>query len=220
MKRFTAHALSLLVLFACFAPAIAAAKSRHHAPAKAHRAAAAVAKKEAAVPPPLPDRNPNRTASSDPVTPQTVAGPQTLSVTPQAVAGDATTTGSVGLTAGAVAPSDALAAAQVLTPPDRNPKAVATPSPTVPDRNPNAPGADEAAATSTVNPTSDQAAHVSIVPLPDRNPSAGAPVLAAAEEISLLPHSASLVPPPPPALQQAAPAPPTPAPSAPTGTVS
>jgi len=150
MKRFTAHALSLLVLFACFAPVIAAAKSRHHAPAKTHRAAAAVAKKEAAVPPPLPDRNPNRTASSDQATPQTVAGPQTISVTPQAVAGDATTTGSVGLTAGAVAPSDALAAAQVLTPRDRNPKAVATPSPTIPDRNPNAPGADEAAATSTV----------------------------------------------------------------------
>ena len=195
MKRFTAHALSLLVLFACFAPAIAVAKSRHHAPAKANRAAA-VAKKEAAVPPPLPDRNPNRTASGDPVTPQTVAVPQTISVTPQAVAGDATTTGSVGLSAGTVAPSDALAAAQVLTPPDRNPKAVATPSPAVPDRNPNAPGAEEvAAATTTVNPTSDQAAHVSIVPLPDRNPTAGAPVLAAAEEISLLPHSASLVPP-------------------------
>lgn len=216
MKRFTAHALSLLVLFACFAPAIAVAKSRHHAPAKANRAAPAVAKKEAAVPPPLPDRNPNRTASSDPVTPQTAAVPQTISVTPQPVAGDATTTGSVGLTAGAAAPSDALAAAQVLTPPDRNPKAVTTPTPTVPDRNPNAPGADEvAAATSTVNPTSDQAAHVSIVPLPDRNPTAGAPVLAAAEEISLLPHSASLVPPPP--VPQAAPAAPTPAPSAPTG---
>ncbi|MGA9604027.1 MAG: hypothetical protein WBQ82_07915, partial [Methyloceanibacter sp.] len=64
-------------------------------------------KKEAAVPPPLPDRNPNRTASGDSVTPQTVAVPQTISVTPQTVAGDATTTGSVGLSAGTVAPSDA-----------------------------------------------------------------------------------------------------------------
>ena len=75
----------------------------------------------------------------------------------------------------------------MLTPPDRNPNAVAVVTPSVPDRNPSAPGADGAtAATSTVNPTSDQAAHVSIVPLPDRNPK-GLPPIGPAEEISLAP---------------------------------
>ena len=118
MKRFSAHALSLLVLFACLAPAIATAKSRH-LPAKTSRTAAAKVKVEAAGPPPLPDRNPNRAASSDSTTPPPVAaGPQTITVTPQPVQGDATTTGSVGLTSSNVAPTDALAASQVLTPPD------------------------------------------------------------------------------------------------------
>ena len=215
MKRFSAHALSLLVLFACFAPVVATAKSRHH-PAKTSRTAAAKVKVEAAGPPPLPDRNPNRSASADATVAQPVATTQqTLTVTPQTIQGDATTTGSVGLTSNTVNPSDALAASQVLTPPDRNPIAAATPSPTVPDRNPTAPGGEQVAAASpapTVNPTSDQAAHVSIVPLPDRNPN-GLPPIGPAEEISLLPHSPSLVP-PPPAAPQAAPAP-APAPSAP-----
>jgi peptidoglycan lytic transglycosylase len=213
MKRFSAHALSLLVLFACLAPAVATAKSRHLS-AKTSRAAADKVKVEAAVPPSLPDRNPNRTASGDSATSQPVAaGPQTLTVTPQAVQGDATTTGSVGLTTSNVAPTDALAASQMLT--DRNPNAVAVVTPSVPDRNPSAPGADGAtAATPTVNPTSDQAAHVSIVPLPDRNPK-GLPPIGPAEEISLLPHSPSLVPPPPPA-PRAAPAP-APSPAAPAG---
>ncbi len=213
MKRFSAHALSLLVLFACLAPAVAMAKSRHLS-AKTSRTAAAKVKVEAAGPPPLPDRNPNRTASGDSATPQPVAAsPQTITVTPQAVQGDATTTGSVGLTAGNVAPTDALAASQMLTPPDRNPNAVAVVTPFVPGRNPSTPGADVVtAATQTVSPTSDQAAHVSIVPLPDRNPK-GMPPIGPAEEISLLPHSPSLVPPPPPAPQKA----PAPAPAVPAG---
>ncbi|MGZ5863458.1 MAG: hypothetical protein ACXWKB_09290, partial [Methyloceanibacter sp.] len=189
------------------------AKSRHLS-AKTSRTAAAKVKVEAAGPPPLPDRNPNRTASGDSATPQPIAaGPQAITVTPQAVQGDATTTGSVGLTTSNVAPTDALAASQVLTPPDRNPNAVAAVTPSVPDHNPSAPGADVAkGATPMVNPTSDQAAHVSIVPLPDRNPK-GLPPIGPAEEISLLPHSPSLVPPPPPAPQQA----PAPAPAAPAG---
>ena len=119
MKRFSAHALSLLVLFACLAPAVAMAKSGHLS-ASSSRAAAAKVKVEAAVPPSLPDRNPNRAASSDSTPPQPVAaGPQTITVTPQTVQGDATTTGSVGLTTSNVAPTDALAASQTLTPPDR-----------------------------------------------------------------------------------------------------
>src|SRR5512143_68259 len=126
MKRFSAHALSLLVLFACFAPVVATAKSRHH-PAKTSRTAAAKVKVEAAGPPPLPDRNPNRSASADATVAQPVATTQqTLTVTPQTIQGDATTTGSVGLTSNTVNPSDALAASQVLTPPDRNPIAAAT----------------------------------------------------------------------------------------------
>jgi peptidoglycan lytic transglycosylase len=199
MKRCSAHALSLLVLFACFAPAVAMAKSRHHVPAKTNRAVAA-AKVEAKGPPPLPDRNPNSLAAGDAATSQTVAAsPQTLTVTPQPVASDATTTGSVGLTPGNVDPSDALAAAKTLTPPDRNPVAAATPIPDVPDRNPNAPEADQVAeATPTVSPTSDPAAHMSIVPLPDRNPD-NLPQYGPAQEISLAPRTASLLMPPPPA---------------------
>jgi soluble lytic murein transglycosylase len=113
---------------------------------------------------------------------------------------------------------ETLAAAQVLTPPDRNPKSSTDATTlTLPDRNPNAPGVvDATAAVPTVTATSGPAAHVSVVPLPDRNPKGGVPPLTAAEEISLLPHSASLIPPPPPA-PQAAPATPAPAPAAPTG---
>jgi soluble lytic murein transglycosylase len=199
MKRFSAHALSLLVLFACFAPPIALAKSRHHATPKTNRTTSP-AKVEAKGPPPLPDRNPGRMTAGDTTTSQTVAAtPQTLTVSPQPVAGDATTTGSVGLSAGIVNPSDALAAAKVLTPPDHSPADTATPSPAVPDRNPETAGADQvAAATPTVNPTSDPAAHVSIVPLPDRNPD-NLPQYGPAQEISLVPHAASLMMPPPPA---------------------
>jgi soluble lytic murein transglycosylase len=199
MKRFSAHALSLLVLFACFAPAIAVAKSRQSA-AKSRPAAAKIQ----AVVPPLPDRNPNRAALSD----------SAAASTP----GDATTTGSVDNPAHKPTVDETLAAAQVLTPPDRNPNAstdATTRSLTPPDRNPNASAAAEVtAAVPTVTATSDPAAKVSIVPLPDRNPKLGAPPpLAAAQEISLLSPSTSLAPPPPPAPLAA----PKPAPAAPSG---
>jgi soluble lytic murein transglycosylase len=199
MKRCSAHALSLLVLFACLAPPVALAKSHPHVPVKANRAAPA-AKIEVKGPPPVPDRNPNRLGAGDAAAPQPViATPQTITVTPQPVTGDVATTGSVGLTPGNVTPSDALAAAKTLTPPDSNPVTVATPSPDAPDRNPNATGTDQVAtAAPTVTPTSDPAAHVSIVPLPDRNPD-DLPQYGPAQEIALVPHSASLVMPPPPA---------------------
>src|SRR5262249_35024736 len=150
MKRSSALALSLLVVFACFAPSLASAKLRHYAPTKAPRAAPA-AKAEATEPPPLPDPNPNRVASSDTSTPQAAAPePQTFTVNSVPVTADATaTTGSVGLTANNGSAS----------------------GPSVPDRNPNAPGSDQlAAATPTVSPKSDPGARLSIVPLPDRNP--------------------------------------------------
>ncbi len=208
MKRFSAPALSLLVLFACFAPAVAVAKSRQSA-AKTARAATASAAKVQAVVPSLPDRNPNRAALPDPTTPPTASLP-----------GDATPTGSVSIPPHKPTVDETLAAAQVLTPPDRNPNAsadVTSRSLTLPDRNPNAPGVvDATAAVPTVTATSDPAANVSIVPLPDRNPNSGVPPLAAAQEISLLSPNASLVPPPPP-VPHASPAAPPPSPAAPSG---
>ena len=181
MKRFSAHALSLLVLFACFAPSVGVAKK---STGKAARTAAA---KVQAVVPSLPDRNPNR------VTPAT--SPDTTS-TP----GDATTTGSVD-TPRKPTVDETLAAAQVLTPPVRNPNATDAPirSLTSPDRNPDAvAAADATAAVPIVTATSDPAAKVSIVPLPDRNPNTGAPPpLVAAQEISLLSPQTSLAPAPP-----------------------
>ena len=181
MKRFSAHALSLLVLFACFAPSVGVAKK---STGKAARTAAA---KVQAVVPSLPDRNPDR------VTPAT--SPDTTS-TP----GDATTTGSVD-TPRKPTVDETLAAAQVLTPPVRNPNATDAPirSLTSPDRNPDAvAAADATAAVPIVTATSDPAAKVSIVPLPDRNPNTGAPPpLVAAQEISLLSPQTSLAPAPP-----------------------
>ncbi|HZP08450.1 lytic transglycosylase domain-containing protein [Methyloceanibacter sp.] len=169
MKRCNALALSLLIVSACFAPGIAASKTRH-TPAKAARhTTPPKVKVEAAALPPLPERNPSRSSAAPEIA---AAAPQTGGTVPQAGQGDATTTGSVGL-----ANSQA---------------------PALPDRNPNAPDAEVAlAATPTVTPTSDQAAHVSIVPLPARNPNGPGAKLAAAEEIALFPQTAVLPPPVP-----------------------
>jgi soluble lytic murein transglycosylase len=189
MKRCNALTLSFLIVFACFAPAIAAAKSRHAA-AKTARHAPVKVKVEAAGPPPLPDRNPGRSGTAPDIA---AATPQTDTVTPQAGQGDAATTGSVGPAANPASQADA----QTVAPPDRNPVSVADPAPAVPDRNPNAQLADAAAGgTPTVTPTSDQAAHVSIVPLPVRNPKGPGAKLAAAEEIALFPQTAVLPAPP------------------------
>src|SRR5262245_44181106 len=65
MKRFSAHALSFLVVFACFAPAVAVAKSHHPAHTaeiKTKTTRPAVAAKPETLPP-LPDRNPERVAT-------------------------------------------------------------------------------------------------------------------------------------------------------------
>ena len=145
MKRFSAHALSFLVILACCAPSIAAAKSRH----------APVSKPQPL--PPLPDRNPERIVT--PVT-LTIATP-----TDGQPVGNQPDTGTV---TGALPNQPApLQGASATVTPQQDP-ATATTNVALPDRNAS-PGAT-ANGTTLAKPKTDSATATTSVPLPDRNP--------------------------------------------------
>jgi soluble lytic murein transglycosylase len=153
MKRFSAHALSLLVLFACFAPAVAVAKSQRQATpaAKAKTAPAAKSKAVAATKPhplpPLPDRNPDRVAAPAPEPDATVTG----ALPDQAVNPALPVQADSRTAAPSVTPQQDAATATTSVPlQDRNP----TTTPEVP----------------LVKPKTDAATATTSVPLPDRNP--------------------------------------------------
>jgi soluble lytic murein transglycosylase len=165
MKRFSAHALSLLVVFACFAPGVGAAKSHRPAAAKAKTArAATVAKREPQPLPPLPDRNPDRVASP--------ASPLPAAPAPEAqIALEPDTTPVTGALPQQVAnPALPVEAAESAAPPTVTPGQDAAKSTTnvpLPDRNPTSPVAPP---TPSVKPKTDAATATTDVPLPARNP--------------------------------------------------
>jgi soluble lytic murein transglycosylase len=159
MKRFSAHALSLLVVFACFAPALATAKSQRDAPvAKITKAKTARAASEPQPLPPLPDRNPERLAA--PVA--------TFTSVPAAEGQPAAAQPDAGAVTGAL-PGQPTAGDQASASPTVTPQQDAGTSTTnvaLPDRS------SKVTATGVilVNPKSDAATATTSVPLPDRNP--------------------------------------------------
>ncbi len=156
MKRFSAHALSFLVILACCAPSIAAAKSRHAPAVKAKTARAGAVSKPQPLPP-LPDRNPERIVT--PVT-LTIATP-----TDGQPVGNQPDTGTV---TGALPNQPApLQGASATVTPQQDP-ATATTNVALPDRNAS-PGAT-ANGTTLAKPKTDSATATTSVPLPDRNP--------------------------------------------------
>jgi soluble lytic murein transglycosylase len=173
MKRFSAHALSLLVVFACFAPAIAVAKSQRSAAPVAKATHAVKSKAVAATKPqplpPLPDRNPDRVAAPAPQIAAPVAEPQPA---PGTIPEPDTATVTGALPDQAVNPALPV---QADSPPDsptvtpEQDAATATTSVPLPDRNPTTPGLATPEMPS-VKPKTDAATATTSVPLPDRNP--------------------------------------------------
>jgi len=171
MKRFSAHALSFLVVFACFAPAVAVAKSHHPAHTaeiKTKTTRPAVAAKPETLPP-LPDRNPERVAT--PAATLASASPAEGQSTPGEVAQSDTGTETGALPEQQANPAkpaqaDSPSATPTVTP--RQDPATATTNVPLPDRYPSANVATPEP--SAVKPQTDVAKSSTGVPLPDRNP--------------------------------------------------
>jgi soluble lytic murein transglycosylase len=187
MKRNRALVLPLLVCFACFAPAVASAKStRQQAATKSARAAKTV---KAEVPPPLPDRNPARVQS--PAAPVAEAPPlpaPDVAAAPETASDTATVMGTVPL------PDQNPIAqeAESVPPPDRNPTTTSVPmtppgpsappppgslaavsNMLMPDRSPKTPALLAPPGLPLVLPPAPSPHAVTDMPLPDANPNRG-----------------------------------------------
>ena len=194
MKRIRARILLLLVLFACLAPAVAAAKTR--SPAAKPPALGKVRSLTAPCPTATRSAAVAGPAAAQAAGTEAAPAPKTHRAAPEpapSIAADATTlTGTLPL-------------------PDRNPAAPPADTLLLPDRNPTHVGADDTACGAAVplaSPQADVATAAFGVPLPDRNPKPPAllapPSLPVAPSAAPAPQVVTDMPPPDPNPNRAA----------------